>query len=496
LARTDVGRVNVAETQLGKARTAIVAQRGSAAVVTSVVAQPRKLDCSNRVRFVGPCAFEEASAAHIRDVVLAVVDCVVDMLEVPRLSFDISIANFNAATAQDLPISVVGYSSDASVFLAMLSLALGLPIRQDVLPTGSFASLDGDIALVRGMQEKLKAAVQDSSISIVLCPDTEDDESLKVLTPDEHLNIRRAIFEATQSLKVLTVQSIADLIGLASHEEERILAALRRGYCLPQNANPTLSHGMKCVWNVLARDTMERFWPTLETTVLTFNKKRLRELLDAYVHCYIQRCEYPRALGEKLANLLKSVPRPQLRTRFVFPLIDLRTCFLLSQFAREDDAFDAVTLLKAAASPGFGEDGAPKQDKRPEVADGHTLDRILSMITPEAIADQVDRPADDARASFILSSVTVESPSEFAEIATAFYAHLLRRTGDLRNPDQCRSGTPEAMALVERAFSRSGGVKDALAKARYGIQGGMKLVLDAITAQYKREATDSNLQSK
>jgi len=83
--------------------------------------------------------------------------------------------------------------------------------------------------------------------------------------------------------------------------------------------------------------------------------------------------------------------------------------------------------------------------------------------------------------------VTVNSYEEFCETITSFYMHLKRHTRKLSEPVDLNEAAPEALDLLERAFSKQGGLKAAEAEARTAVKGGLRLVLDMMTEQFKRE---------
>ena len=79
----------------------------------------------------------------------------------------------------------------------------------------------------------------------------------------------------------------------------------------------------------------------------------------------------------------------------------------------------------------------------------------------------------------------VKNGFEFNEAITAFYAHMFRYTGSPAGHLNRAALSTEAVDLVEKAFERRGGYKAALAEGKYGINGGMRLVLDTMTEHLK-----------
>ena len=98
--------------------------------------------------------------------------------------------------------------------------------------------------------------------------------------------------------------------------------------------------------------------------------------------------------------------------------------------------------------------------------DKGTLQAILSEISVETLTNQIGLPIDTARAAYIMDSVTVNSHKEFNETIASFYLHLIRHTRKLGEPVDLEAAGAEAFALLERTFSKKGGLQAALAEAK------------------------------
>ena len=127
--------------------------------------------------------------------------------------------------------------------------------------------------------------------------------------------------------------------------------------------------------------------------------------------------------------------------------------------------------------------------------DKGTLQSILSEISAEALTNIIGLPIDSARAAYIMDSVTVRSHEEFNDTITSFYLHLARHTRKLSDPANVNAASGDAIALLERTFSKKGGLQAALAEARTGVNGGLRFVLDMMTEQYKREEEEKHVNS-
>jgi len=122
-----------------------------------------------------------------------------------------------------------------------------------------------------------------------------------------------------------------------------------------------------------------------------------------------------------------------------------------------------------------------------------TLQSILSEISAETLTNLIGQPIDTARAAYIMDSVTVDSYEEFNDTIASFYFHLVRHIRKLPDPVDSNAAGPEAFALLERTFSKKGGLQGALAEARNAINGGLRFILDMVTEQFKREEQEKHV---
>jgi hypothetical protein len=76
---------------------------------------------------------------------------------------------------------------------------------------------------------------------------------------------------------------------------------------------------------------------------------------------------------------------------------------------------------------------------------------------------------------------------EFLEIITVFYLHLIRHVRSPVDPISNAAVTEDAQDLLRRTFAGKGGADAALAEAEHGTHGGLRVVLDALTEQFKAE---------
>lgn len=184
--------------------------------------------------------------------------------------------------------------------------------------------------------------------------------------------------------------------------------------------------------------------------------------------------------------LIQSISPVIRRKRRFFPLLPTTTCFQAGCLARAGDQADAAQLL-CAATGRLGRAVCTVQDQpsQPPVSPraGHSLEATLDAISAETLAREIGIPADEARAGFVLPGVIIEDYDLFNDTITAFHLTLLRHTDGndaVPQPD-------EALSLLERTYADQGGLAAARAEGMYGVEGGMRTILDRSTEQYKME---------
>lgn len=485
----------------GRVRALLVegGPNGERAVATHVVALASVEPRADRVRFLGTGVFDPAVQTHICSVIVPLVDHILDAVQQPRHSYDISIANIGAASAADLGIRVSGFSADVPVLTAVLSASLGVPFADSIVATGHVASIDGHITMVRGLPAKLAAALADQSVRRFVHPALGDVDDLSALAPQEHARVARALRAARERLAVTAVRDIGEYVCHAFDEEEILLASLRRGFFETQ-AGPelVLSTAGRAAAFLLA-DNARRFWSVLERRLLNGDADATRKTLGAYVSFYTTRERYPRGFGRMLLDLVRSLPPGIHRLKRLVPLIPTGECLRLAQHGAPVD-HDDVPLLLDAASGRIGERRVSRREpmkEQPPGPDGPAeaiLDAILNEISSQALARKFDRPIDEARAVYRIDSITVESYDSFLDAISAFYLHLERHAG-LAGP----AATPEAVAAdaqdcLERALVRSGGLQGAWSEAHEPLKGGLGFIFNVMTQQFKNDARGKHVR--
>ena len=465
----------------GKARAVLVspAPGQPVAIVTTVWARLLPRGRGPRLVTAGSVRFTPETQQHLHDVVLPAVDQITGALGMPQRRFELSIVNLAAASVQDVGLEVDGFSLDTAAALAMLSSTLRLPIRQDVVSTGQIASMAGDIRPVHSLPAKLQAACTTPGIVEFICPALVEDRSLELLTPSLLKEAVDAIATASTWIRVTQIRGLAELLRHATTDEERLHAALAGSYFdrIPEGP-PTAT--------VLVDGLEDVFWQYLETHLNAGGTSQVRRLLESRMRHELKRHRYPTGFGSRLMALIQSISPVIRRKRRFFPLLPTTTCFQAGCLARAGDQADAAQLL-CAATGRLGRAVCIVQDQpsQPPVSPraGHSLDATLDAISAETLAREIGIPADEARAGFVLPGVIIEDYDLFNDTITAFHLALLRHTDGndaVPQPD-------EALSLLERTYADQGGLAAARAEGMYGVEGGMRTILDRSTEQYKME---------
>lgn len=471
---------------------------GPKAVISTVVVRVREKKQGKRVRFTGPATFKEKTAEHLAGVVLPSADGVLRALNLPGKNFDVSVVNLDAASIMDIGLKISGYSADVPILLAILSASLEIGVPEDVVSTGHIASPDGDIRMVKNVPAKLEAAIKTESIHRFVHPAIAQESFLDSLSPGERQSAADALAKAKRDIRTIAVRDIGDLVREIFSDEQVVLASLRQGFYTAADSPFPGETAVGRAVEFLAQNNEKRFWTVLARQLLEGRDKDARELLLALAQFQIHRKTYPKELGCSLIRLIKSLPPETRRLKIHFPLLSMPECIQLSQFAKETDHEDVPLLFRAGSGektpPLARVDTLTGPNEAPEVNHHKgTLQSILSEISAEALANGIGLPIDTARATYTMDTVTVSTHEEFTDTITSFYLHLARHIRKLLDPVDLNAASAEAMELLERTFSKKGGHKAALAEAKTGINGGLRLVLDMVTEQFKREEQEEHV---
>lgn len=493
-----MGHISHNHSSTARANTVVVFHdaEGTLALLTAIVCQT--VEDREGVSFAGPGTFSQKTQEHIVQTVLPVLVGLLRRLHLSCPGLQLSAVNLGAASWDQRGIVISGFSADAPILLAMLAAVLQFDIPRDLLCTGHMASLDGDIRMVGALPAKIAIATSDQAIKRFVYPDPMVDGSLgPLLEPREVQELNAALAEAKRSISLFPMRDVADLLRVTFSQEQMVLASLRNGYFGAEEHGKDSIGTLDRAVGYLTTSLRAGFWSALETRLLASRDDKAKLLLEAFVAYHLASEEYPHGFGKRLMGLLVSIPSSTRRLRLAFPLLPAKLGFDLTRFAHTEDHADAVIMLKALS----GEVGGSKKPKPrskgtsipPRTVSDSTLSDVISLINAGALAERINIPVDSARAAYSLDSVLVAGHEAFNDTVTSFVVHLLRRVRGADANEPTEAFGAEAFALLERTFTRDGGLKGALLEAQTGSKGGMRFVLDAMTEQFKKEEREKEV---
>ena len=479
---------------IGKANTILVSADGPG-VITQIIARSTKPKTGKRLKFSGVVKFEEAVKFHIEKVLVARIDEVLKALNIKPDNYEISVRNIGAASSSDLGVTVAGFSADVPIFIALLSASLQLAIPQAIAFTGHISSKAGDILPVSSLDKKTEAVMFDENIKKFVYPILDVDGSMSHLKPHEYAEAQAVLRSARGRIKLEDVKDTSELISNVFSTEALVKAALLNDYFETEiGKSNTLNANLEAAY--LTKDNPNRFWLALEENLFYKEPASAQELINIYIEFYLRLKKYPSGSGEKLNNLVTSLPITVRRNPKLFPLLNKAMFIKVIQYATELDHED-VSLLHDSL---YGKFRITKTAKRSDSVDdiipsdhNQVLIYLLEKLDPEYIETNITRPFDEARARYSLSEITVKSHEEFLDILSAFYKYLLLHTSMLQKPLDKSSTTNEALNICEKTFEGEKGFKGALAEARHATRGGLRYILDQITEYLKQEAREKHV---
>ena len=486
----------------GKARGVLVFGHGDnlQAVTSAIVV--RSIERTNRQRlyFSGTVEFTASLKRHIRQVILPMIDRICWQLDLSEGCYEISAVNLGAASAIDTGLKVSGFSADLPLFVAMLSAAIAIPVADDFVSTGHISSIEGSITAVKAIPAKLQAACVDDSVERFICPDLESDGSLKTLSPRQRTLSIDAMMAAREAVRVITIKSVTQLVMEVFTEQEIVKASLRKGFFEISRIKD--SSPLADMTNYLTEDNENRFWNILQQCFLSNQSDIAIQLLLDYAKFHLRGHVYPVDFGSNLYRLLCSLP-PRVRSLNIdFPVLKTAVCIELATLACQSDYPDVPLLFEAAGGRGLdiktdSKLSEPEPEPDPETlgTDCRVFDAVASLISEQSLAEKFGIAIDTARSSFVLASSTIQSYEKFIDTLQAFYIHLQRFVDDSggRSLDLMKARS-ETIALLERTFENEGSDQAVFARVRDGVKGGMRLVLDQVTEQYKSQKQAEYIQ--
>jgi len=370
-----------------RANTVLVfgAEQESTAAISSVIATTCDQIDEKGTHFAGPAIFSEKTAKHILEVVVPTADSIFSALNLPKQRFVISVANLDVASLNDLGLTISGFSADVPILLALLSARLEIPVPESIVSTGHIASLDGDIRSVRGIPAKVAAALESDSIHAFVYPAVDRDGSLEQLSPGEKQRITDAVAKAKGDIKMVAIRDINELVRLVFPEDQVVLSSLKHGFFNHSDFSFTEETVIGKATGFFTKNNAQRFWNVLERQLLAGCCDFARALLQSLARFHLQQKIYPQGMGNKLLQLIHSLPPETRRYKLDFPLLPMPECIQLSQFAGKSDHEDVLMLFKAAHGEKVPEtvtdtarSGMPGKDATEQTSD--KIQAVLSVI--------------------------------------------------------------------------------------------------------------------
>jgi len=460
-------------------------------VVTSIHTRLIDQESTSRVTITGDVRVEPEIISYVNDTILGIVETISQVLNQGKSFFEIVIKNIDATAIHNMGLAVTGRSADAAFFLSMFSACLQLPIRQDSVFTGQIITQEGYLSPVSEIPKKIEAAAKDRRIQRFIYSELGQDNSLRTLAPDADKKIRQALRVFSDHVKPTPVGDINELARVAVSEEDVCRASLRSGFFSipkPTDADQT-PVGLLAGYLLDSNDS--RFWKFLVRHLLEQQLDDAKDLLKIYIDYHICLASYPQGFGQRLQQLLISIPPRVRRKRGFAPLITMKSYIEIAQYAQKENHQDLKTLHETIFDQTRPSSVFSSKATSPDKSQSDTLlQHFLVEPSPEHLAREVLISIDNGRASYTVDRVTVETYEEFLESIASFYAHLLRYKDQVSGVVNTRHVGPDALDLLKRTFSNYGDEKAAYVEATSGAQGGLRYIFDLMTQRLKAEERD------
>ena len=481
---------NKNEPAIGRAKTVWV-YPGGQGITTSIIAIETEVS-HERLTYSGTVTFDDAVKNHINGTVLTLVNSISGALGVILKSYEISAVNIGAASSIDSGVSLSGFSLDVSVFMALLSAAIKLPIRQDLVFTGHIASSDGDISFVQSIPEKAIAAISDDNIQRFVYPDISCDTSLKSLKPKHYETVEAELRSFRGRIKLIPVRDIYDLITKTVDSEDIVLSSLKTGF---YNKKLIDNNSTNC-WKIaeyFSSSNEKRVWEALEKLIGNCNIDQSHDLIESFAKYHIKMGKYPRKFGEELHNLVLSLPMSVKKTKKLFPLLEKTKYIKMIQYASPED-YEDVSWLHEALYGKVDHTEKSKETKldHPSNNASDILKYLSERLNDKNITDDITKPFDEAHATFICGKASVESYDELIDLVTGYVTHVIRHTNSLTGIIDHDRAETEAIHIFKSAYPGKNNFNEAIVNAKNGFNGGMNTIFNAITDYLKKEAVEKH----
>lgn len=478
------------QSAIGRAKTIIVDDE--VGIVSEIIVRTVTDEKASRLDFRGPAKFKADTRQHLSSIILPIVDRLADGLNVPKKNYEISVVNLGATASADIGVEVMGFSADLPLTFALLSASLQVPLRQDIVCTGHVASIDGDIAPVRSIPTKLEAALTTPGISAFVLPDLDTDRSLQKQTPFKYQVAKESLLRHKCDIKIHSIVDIHDAARIFMTDEAIVQGSLEAGFFHAKATDRDLESPVNRTVALFSEGNDKRFWAVLGHSLLNRRVQKAKRLLQTYVDFHLRNQFYPENFGEQLIRLVVSLPPSIRRLDDLFPLFSMDLYIKIAQYAKEIDHEDIRQLYKAVFGEGIGGlfqqmDESKGLKTHEGDVENELLERLLAELSEENLANKIGFPLDEARLSYLMDKVTVNDGFEFNDSITAFFAHMFRYTGSPAGHTDTDALSTDAIDLVTEAFERKGGYKAALSEGLHGINGGLRIVFDAMTEHRKQK---------
>lgn len=477
------------EQKIGTVQAVLVAEHTGIIIPVHSVTR----DHEERVSFCGDPVFSESMVTHLHTVIVTLVDSILDQLNVIKPSWAITIHVPTAVASSNQRVQITGHSFDLPIFLSLLSAALNLPIRQDILYTGALFSPNGEIGFVESLAEKAQAARDNRAIRGFCYPSPDSDTSLKDLKPTAYRDTIGDLRACRGRITLLETATIADVLEKICTEQSLLTASLKTGYFDTEISAPETT--IQTAAHILTKESRQRLLHVLRELIIEKHHDRIQELITLVVAYHIDREQYPTGIGNDLGRLFGSFPPVLLTSSVPSPLIDHERMGILERLANPADKLDMTLLKQINTSRERNHDLSHTDD--PDKKSSSTVELLLNHILEEADPDQLEQdillPIDLAREQFYLESTTVESYDELIQVLSRFYRHMYnQRHHDQTIPDEGRI-TTEAIALAQKAYAPPHSFEELVRNARKGTNGGLRTIMDTLTDHLKQEAKKNHL---
>ncbi len=466
--------------EIGRCRAVLVSNVGKA-ITSTIIVKSTVSDNRSKIVFHGEVIFDNALQDHIRNIILPQIKEILLKLLKKEFIFEISALNIGAASSSNSTLSISGNSCDLSIYSAMLSSALKIPINQHKLFTGNIASEDGDIIQVENLKAKLKAAVKDNEINCFIFPDIQQDLSLQTAKPHHYKKLKKILSRNQSTIKLVPISKTLDVTKEIFSEVDIAISSLKFNYFNKEVKNEQNSNNKLLLDYFLYNET--KFWSLFSSYIEKSDIKICQSLLGAFFDFHISSRKYPSRIGYKMTKTVESLPH---KMRFLlnqFLLIDQSNYVKLIQFSTDRDKEDISLLHNSLYNnrrSGFriSEHDNFKTFEKDEllVISGY----LLEQIQPEKIKSLIISPHNALRRSFKIEKNKKITLDLYSDTVKAFYLHVnqFKNTGS-KNAELAMKN--KALPTTEKSFVNIPHYGQTVSRVLLGDEDAWEVVLNNLT---------------